>query len=167
MTNKIATTIGAAGIGAVAAAAVLLSTQAGAQSTALAPAAAAPTSPSSAPATHGAKPAGKGHRAAVRLKRIQHGTWVTRQGRNSTTFVTHSAVQGSVTAVSATSISVKSADNYAATFTVTKETKVKVWNNGTLADGTISSVKTGAHVVVAGVGAPTATAGHILVGTRK
>lgn len=94
------------------------------------------------------------------LGRALHGTWVTRD-KAGTGFVTHSAIRGSVTAVSSTSITVKAADNATETFTITKDTKVRertaARGKGSAID--ISKIATGDSVAVEGTGTtPNATA---------
>lgn len=169
MTNKIALTVGAAVVGGAAATAVMLGTTAGAapSTTPSAPTSGSTTAPAKPGAKHAGKHAGKDHHGSLRLRNVQHGTWVTKSGKSGNTFITHSVVQGAVNAVSATSITVKAGDGYAATFVVTKDTKVRIWTNGKPASSTIGAVKPGLHVAVVGVGTPKATAEHIVIGTRK
>ena len=57
-----------------------------------------------------------------KVKDFQHAEWVTKGDGN--TYVTHEAILGEVTAVSATSITVKSTDGTSMTFAVTADTKV-------------------------------------------
>ena len=71
--------------------------------------------------------ADKGGRVAAKqilgkVKDFQHAEWVTKGDGN--TYVTHEAILGEVTAVSATSITVKSTDGTSMTFAVTADTKV-------------------------------------------
>ena len=98
----------------------------------------------------------RGHPMA---RRALHGTWVTRDGSDGQGFVTHSEIRGSVTAVSSTSITVKAADGFSATYVVNGDTKVRerADKKGTSSD--ISKIKSGDSVAVLGKGSPaTATA---------
>jgi hypothetical protein len=123
----------------------------------------APSSSSSA-ATGKAK-AGQAKRAE--LRRALHATWVTRNGKDSTSFVTHDAIRGQVTAVSASSITVKAADNVSETYAVNSSTKVRSRADGKGKAGTISEVKSGDTVIVLGTGSGTLTATHVLDGAKK
>jgi hypothetical protein len=82
--------------------------------------------------------------------RFEHGEWVTKTKSGTQT---HDAIQGTVSAVSARSISVKAADGFALTYTVGPDTKVVLRENGkgSAKKGVITDVKTGQHVVVSGV----------------
>lgn len=95
----------------------------------------------------------KGPRA--RLLRALHATWVT-EGKNGP--VTHQAVRGEVTAVSATSVTVKARDGFSLTYAVTGDTKVRARSNGKGSDSAIGSVKVGDKALVLGVGATNPTA---------
>lgn len=139
------------------------------------PAAAPNTTASSQPATPGSaapnsKPA-KGHKARKvangPLRNALHAQWVTRAGKGSAGFVTHDAIRGQVTAVSATSITVKAADNVSQTYTVTSATKVHTRAEAKGKTGTISEVHTGDRVAVTGTGTSTFTAIHIADGAKK
>jgi len=101
------------------------------------------------------------------LRRALHATWVTRDGKGSSTFVTHDAIRGEVTAVSASSITVKAADNVSQTYAVTSSTKVRVRADGKGKAGSISEVKTGDTVLVAGTGTSSLTATRVLDATKK
>jgi preprotein translocase subunit YajC len=92
-----------------------------------------------------------------RLQNFEHGTWVSRSG-NST--VDHSAVHGSVTKVSASSITVAAPDHTNMTFTVSKDTKVHT--RAQQKGAAITSVKVGDTVFVTGTGSPTATAQQVI-----
>ncbi|HEX2903691.1 MAG TPA: DUF5666 domain-containing protein [Jatrophihabitans sp.] len=128
-----------------------------------APSGTAPSS-TSGTANHAAgKHAGK---ARDELRRALHATWVTRDGKNSTTFVTHDAIRGTVTAVSANSITVKALDNVSQTYAVTSSTKVHSRAAAKGATVTISSVKTGDKVLVAGTGTSSLTATRVLDATK-
>lgn len=101
------------------------------------------------------------------LRHLEHGQFVTR-GKDGKT-VTHDLIQGTATSVSATSITVQAADKKSETFAVTKDTKVRVRDNGKPAASTISKVAKGDHVVVAGTGTSKYTALHVvdLKGAKK
>lgn len=119
-------------------------------------------SPSSAQAgRHGDKAGGKLVDKA--LRRALHAEWVTKDG---TTFVTHDAIRGAVTAVSATSITVVALDKKSETYTVTGDTKVRIRTSGKGAKGTISQVHTGDQVIVLGTGTTTLTARGVLDGAK-
>ena len=92
---------------------------------------------------------------------------MTRDGKGSTSFVTHDAIRGQVTAVSATSITVKAADNVSETYAVTSSTKVRSRADGKGKAGSIGEVKSGDAVIVLGTGSGTLTATHVLDGTKK
>jgi hypothetical protein len=101
----------------------------------------------------------RGHAIAEgRLKRALHATWVAK-GANST-FVTHDAIRGDVTSVSATSITVKAADNVSQTYTLTSSTKVHSRANKKSA--AIADVKPGDPVLVVGTGTSSLTASQVL-----
>ncbi len=123
---------------------------------------AVPTS-TSAPAptqTHTGTAAKAGRGRLGVLRRALHGEWVTKKGTGT---VTHEAIRGSVTAVSATSVTVKAADNVSMTFSVTSATKIHVRAAGKGTTGTIAQVKSGAKVFVLGTGTTSLTATQILV----
>lgn len=109
------------------------------------------TTPSAGAATAptAGKPGAK-VRAAVALRSIEHGEWTTRD--KSGTDVVHDAIGGTVSAVSATSITVKAADGFSATYSVGPSTKVHV--KGTK-PATITNVKVNDRVVLAGTKAGT------------
>jgi hypothetical protein len=110
----------------------------------------------------------KGHpaakdRGAKALKHALHAQWVTKGKDN--TFVTHDAIRGTVTAVSATSITVLAEDKKSQTFTVNTDTKVRVRANGKAAKAAkaaISQVHSGDKALVVGTGTTTLTAKGIL-----
>jgi len=122
----------------------------------------------------GAKGRGNGHRPELRaLGRALHGQWVTRDRDNASAFVTHNAIRGEVTAVSAGSITVKAQDGFSQTYAVTDATKVRLRKGkpgkgqGAGAAGSIADVHTGDKVAVAGTGATSLTAQHIVAVTGK
>jgi hypothetical protein len=96
-------------------------------------------------------------------RRALHGSWVTRNG--SSGFVTHDAIRGQVTAVSAGSITVKAADDVSQTYAVTGDTKVHLRGAKGQA-GTIGQVKTGDRVIVLGTGTSSLTATQVLDGVK-
>jgi hypothetical protein len=91
----------------------------------------------------------------ARMLRALHGTWVT-QGSSGP--VTHQAIRGDVTAVSATSVTVKARDGFTQTFAVAPDTKVRARSNGKGADSAIGAVTVGSKALVTGVGATNPTA---------
>lgn len=93
--------------------------------------------------------------------RTLHGQFVTR-GKDST-FVTHDVIRGDVTAVSATSISVKAADGVTQQYTVTGDTKVRVRSDGSGKAGAITDVHTGDKALVLGTGTGPFTATLVIV----
>jgi hypothetical protein len=110
----------------------------------------------------------KAGRPALRaLERALHAQWVTRKPGSPNTFVTHSAIRGEVSAVSATSITVKALDGVSQTYAVTGSTKVHLRKAGNGkghggTPGTIGDVHTGDQVAVAGTGTTSLTAEHIV-----
>jgi hypothetical protein len=93
------------------------------------------------------------------LRRMQHAEIVTK-GKNG--YVTHELINGTVTAVSATSITVQAADKKSETFVISKDTKVRMRTSGKGAASSIDKVAKGDHVVVAGTGTTTLTAKHVV-----
>lgn len=118
----------------------------------------ASAAPGAASGTASAAPgaAGKSKRAArvrlglERLRSLQHATWVT-ENKKTSTFTTHQAIRGTVGAVSATSITVTSADKVSEIYVVTSKTAVHT--KATHKGAKIADVKTGDTVYVAGTGA--------------
>ena len=106
--------------------------------------------------------AGKGRQRL--LRRLSHAEIVTKGPKG---FVTHDLIKGSVTAVSATSITVQAADKTSETFVVDQATKVRVRTNGKGAAGTIAQVANGDQVFVAGTGTSTKTAKHVVDVKKK
>ena len=96
-----------------------------------------------------------------KVKDFQHAEWVTKG--DGSTYVTHEAILGEVTAVSATSITVKSTDGTSMTFAVTADTKVHQRQKGSTTTPTIADVKTGQTVLVGGEKSPDLTAKNIVV----
>ncbi|MFA7322790.1 MAG: DUF5666 domain-containing protein [Candidatus Nanopelagicales bacterium] len=103
---------------------------------------------------------GPGNRAHADRSLPVHGETVTKATDGS--FVTHVMVSGTVTSVSATSISVKAADDYSATFVINSSTDVRTTSSG----GTISDIKVGDSVHVDGTkSGSTITADEVHAGT--
>ena len=95
-----------------------------------------------------------------RAKDFQHAEWVTKGDGN--TYVTHEAILGEVTAVSSTSITVKSTDGTSMTFVVTADTKVRQRPKGATTTPTIADIKAGQTVLVGGEKSPDLTAKNII-----
>lgn len=116
------------------------------------------SSPNPAPVTHA-----KAHRAPAPwlsiASRTEHGQFVTASKKGP---VTHDVINGDVTAVSATAITVKAKDGTTETYAVTPRTKVRIRTAGKGTAGTISEVKTGDHVVVVGTGTSRLTADQVV-----
>lgn len=116
-----------------------------------------------ATATATAAKAAKRHPGLVRLRNLQHGTWVTGDGGSGD--VTHDIIRGQVTAVSATALTVKSADNTTQTYSVTADTKIHTRAKHTGAAAT--DVKPGDTVTVSGTASgATLTAKQVLDTTK-
>lgn len=94
------------------------------------------------------------------LQRVAHGEIVTSSDNG---FVTHDFINGTTTSVSATSITVRAADDTSETFVVNSDTKVRVRGDGSRGLAKVTDVKQGDHVVVAGTGTSTLTAKHVIV----
>ena len=128
-----------------------------------------PTATATPSPTATGKPAkaAKGGRVAAKqilgkVKDFQHAEWVTKGDNN--TYVTHEAILGQVTAVSSTSVTVKSTDGTSMTFAVTADTKVHQRQaKGSTTTPTIADVKTGQTVLVGGDKSPDLTAKNIVV----
>ncbi len=139
--------------------------------TAAAPqAAAAATAVTASPtsARIGAGKASKAHGKRLtlvrRLEKVSHAQWVSKD-RKTGTFVTHDAVRGTVSAVSAGSITIKATDGTPETFVVNSSTKVHVKGSDKATPktaGTISEVKVGDLAGVVGTGAGSMTATHVI-----
>lgn len=129
----------------------------------------APSTPGSTPAAgapanakHAGKHAGKAEHG---LRHALHAQWVTQDKDKS--FVTHDAIRGTVMAVSANSITVKSVDTKSETFVVNTDTKVRIRANDKGAKGAIGQVHTGDEALVVGTGTTTLTAKGILDAGKK
>jgi hypothetical protein len=113
-----------------------------------------------APATTVSHTVGKHPRFDIaRMRHLVHGQVVTK-GKNG--FVTHDFIVGAVTAVSASSISVRADDNVSETFVVNGDTKVRVLGDGVRGLSSIDKIKTGDRVGVAGTGTSTFTAKRVV-----
>jgi len=128
--------------------------------------------PTTASAPAGTAHKGKKGKHAGRARHLEgaaHGQWVSKDAKTGA-FVTHDAVRGDVSAVSATSITIKAADGTSETFVVNGSTKVHVKGAtnppaGTSAQApiaTIGAVKVGDKVGVLGTGAGTMTATNVI-----
>lgn len=108
------------------------------------------------------------HDRRVHLGRALHGSWVTKDGKTNA-YITHDAIHGTVSAVSATSISIKAADGVSETYQVTSSTKVRMRTAGQKkgATGAIGQVKTGSKVIVIGTGKGTLTATRVVAGLKR
>ncbi|MFN2562473.1 MAG: hypothetical protein ABR571_14425 [Jatrophihabitans sp.] len=93
------------------------------------------------------------------LRNLAHAQIVTK-GKDG--FVTHTLINGTVTSVSATSITVQAADKHSQTFVVDKDTKVRMRTNGKGAASSIDKVAKGDHVMATGTGTSTVTAKHVV-----
>jgi VCBS repeat-containing protein len=123
-------------------------------------AAASPSAPNSADPGKPGGPAGKGRHGAFGIGGALHGEFtVEKDGGGYQTVATQN---GEVTAVSKDSITVKSADGYSRTYTVTADTLVNATRDG------ISSIKNGNTVSVqATVADGKATAARVSDGTQR
>lgn len=97
---------------------------------------------------------GKSHAAAKHnrhalLRHVLHGQLTT---RGKAGYVTHSGIRGTVTAVNATSITVKAVDGFSQTYTITAGTRIRerTPGKGTGVAGTVSDLKSGDKVGVLG-----------------
>ncbi|MDQ2758456.1 MAG: hypothetical protein M3Y71_18195 [Actinomycetota bacterium] len=120
---------------------------------------------------------GKGD-VVARLKGLQHAQWVVAD--KAGTFVTHDAIRGTVTAVSATSLTVKAKDGVSQTYAISSSTKValRAVKGGAAgstatatasggakgsAKGSLADVKSGTDVLVSGIGTSSLSAERIVV----
>jgi hypothetical protein len=115
--------------------------------------------PSTTTAAPGHPAKGKGKGKGKMLRNLAHAQ-IVRKGKDG--FVTHTLINGTVTAVSATSITVQAADKKSETFVVDKDTKVRLRTSGKGAESSIDKVAKGDHVVAAGTGTATITAKHVV-----
>lgn len=94
----------------------------------------------------------------MRLRHVLHATWVTGGAKPTT----HDAIRGEVTAVSASSITVRARDGVSMTFAVTSSTKVRERHAGKGTDSLIGKVAVGDRALVTGVGSSGLTARHVV-----
>lgn len=158
---------------------------AGAQGSHSAPTLAAPSTSSSASTTDAgtavASPAkattraGHAGRRAVHkakrrapLRHALHATWVTKNGKTGKV-VTHDAIRGTASAISATSITVTAADKVAQTYAITSKTHVRVFDATTHkpVQTSISSIRSGQRVRVVGTGTGLLTATNVAVAKKQ
>lgn len=124
-------------------------------------------SPSTAPATpHHAKATARRERRRG-LRHAEHAT-ITVKDAKAPGFLTHDAVRGTVTAVSPSSITVRSADGTVESYLVTATTVVHTKADGKAKGetGQIGAVSDGDTVRVLGTGTTTLTATHVLDATH-
>lgn len=126
---------------------------------------AATSSSSPAPATHAKAKNGKGKHSPLRHAAHAKITVKTKKG-----YVTRDLINGTVTAVSSTSITVQSGDKTTETFVVGKTTKVvarAATKGAKPTASTIAKVAKGQHVIVTGTGTSKLAAKHIVdLGTK-
>jgi hypothetical protein len=126
-----------------------------------------PASPSGAPsASTSSAAAAPAHPKRAALRRALHAQWVTRDGKGSTTFVTHDAIRGQVTAATPTSITVQAADHTTETYGVTGTTKIHSRADVKGVAGSMGEVHKGDTVRVIGTGSTTLTATRIVDVTK-
>ncbi len=114
-------------------------------------------------AGHAGRRAQKANRRA-RLGNALHGSWVTKNGKTGKV-VTHDAIRGTASAVSATSITVTAADKVSQTYAITGKTRIRVFDATTHkpVQSSISAIKSGERVRVAGTGTTSLTATKVVV----
>jgi hypothetical protein len=100
-------------------------------------------------------------RRALRAKAVLHGTVVTKNPKTGDV-VTHDVSHGTVSAVSATSITVQPADGTTQTYVVGPATKVRQRSDGKGSSSSIGAVHDGDQVYVVGTGTSTVTATAIV-----
>jgi len=115
--------------------------------------------PTSGSATKTDGPRANKARANNRLRGAVHATWVSKN-KKSGAFTTHAAIRGQVTAVSATSITVRAADSVTETYVLSSATKVH--SRAKKAATSISDIKAGDPVLVVGTGTTTLTATRVV-----
>jgi hypothetical protein len=125
LSRKVAAIVGGvAAVAVIGTAGVAAATAAPSPSGSPAPSASPGASPSAPGADKGERGEGRrGHGRVGHLFRGLHGEWVVKQ--QDGTFVTMVGARGEVTAVSATSITIKAEDGFTATFAVNADTKVR------------------------------------------
>lgn len=103
--------------------------------------------------------------AVAHLKGLQHAQWVTTGNGKDGGYVTHDAIRGTVTAASATSVTVKAADGVSQTYAISGTTVVTLGQGkGTKpTKGAATDLKDGADVLVTGTGTTALTATRVVV----
>jgi len=119
----------------------------------------APQHPDNGSAANADSPRANKGRANNRLRGAVHATWVSKN-KKSGAFTTHAAIRGQVTAVSATSITVRAADSVTETYVLSSATKVH--SRAKKAATSISDIKDGDPVLVVGTGTTTLTATRVV-----
>lgn len=124
-------------------------------------------SPSTSPGTthHGAAAARRAGGERLRaLLRVEHGTVTVKDAKAPGGFLTLEGIRGTVTAVSPSSITVRSADGTVESFVVDAKTVVHTKADGKAkgSTGQIGAVADGDAVRVLGTGTATFTATHVL-----
>jgi hypothetical protein len=138
-------------------------------SAAPAPGTAAPGKAANGTAAPGKAANGKAAKARLAkgpLRRALHAQWVTRDGKSTTTFVTHDAIRGQVTAVSPTAITIKALDGLSQTYAVTSTTKVHTRADAKGQAGAIGEVHVGDKVAVTGTGTTSLIAQRVQDATK-
>lgn len=128
------------------------------------PSSSATLNPGGGSATGTDKSRARKRMAVNRLRGSVHATWVS-QNKKTGTFTTHEAIRGQVTAVSATSITVAAADSVTETYVLNASTKVH--SRDTKAAASISAIKTGDRVLVAGTGTTALTAVRVVEAKKQ
>lgn len=129
------------------------------------------TTPSSGSTASGAAKGAHKHPGLAReiARRTLHGQVVT-QNPKTKEVITHDLIHGSVTAVSATSITVKAADNTSFTYTVSPSTAVRMRTAGQAKGAqksSIGAVKVGDDVLVTGTGTTSPYSAKLVVDGLK
>jgi hypothetical protein len=146
-------------VGITAAAIVGTGTAALAASATSTPSATPAAKPAASAATH-AKKAGMKHAGGFEsLHGAVKATWVT-ENKKTSTFITHDAIRGTVTAVSPTSITLSAADKTTETYSIASTTKIHT--RAVKKGAVIGDVKVGDTAVVAGTGTTSLAATQIL-----
>ena len=128
------------------------------------PSSSASLNPAEGSATDAGKNQDRKRMAVSRLRGAVHASWVSKDKKTGT-FTTHEAIRGQVTAVSPTSITVKAADSVTKTYVLNASTKVH--SRATKAAASISDVKAGEQVLVAGTGTTTLTAVRVVEAKKQ
>jgi hypothetical protein len=125
------------------------------------------TSSSTASTPSSAGSAAKKHPKLAKglIRRGVHGEIVTKNGDGG--FTTHDGIRGTVSAVSPSSITVKAADDFSQTYTITSSTKVRLRSAGKGAASTIGAVKTGDSVGVLGTGSASSPSATFVIDVKR